>query len=141
MDEIEIEIKLRLSEKWRVNLNWGWYPIDRAINPDPQRIEVFQDRYFAKEADNILREFIEKELGVSQVLVFEEQEGYEKQGIREAELYYTGMEKIITDEKVTFCLYGSHEASFTVGSEEILAELRKKWPEYDRRIYTTPFYE
>jgi hypothetical protein len=141
MDETEIEIKLRLSEKWKVNQNWGWYPIDRSVNPDPQHIEVFKDRYFEKEADLILREYIEKTLGISEVFVFEEQVGYEKQNIREAELYYTGMEKLITDENATFCLYGSHEASFTVGSEKILAELKRKWPKYGERIYTTPFYE
>ena len=141
MDEFEIETKIKLNEKWKVNLNWGWYPINSNANPIPSLIESFQQRYFEAEADQILRKFIFANLGISEVFVFEEGSGYEKSNIFEADLYYSGLEKIVTDANATFCLYGSHESSFTVGSAVILNELNKKWPEYETRIWTTPFFE
>jgi hypothetical protein len=141
MDEFEIGTKIKLNEKWKVNLNWGWFPIDSSTNPLPGSIDTFQQKYFEAEADQLLREAIFTELGISEVIVFEETAGYERSDIWKAELYYTGLEKIVTDENATFCLYGSHESSFTIGSESLLSMLKVKWVNYSKRIWTTPFYD
>ena len=141
MDEFEIELRLKLYEIWNVDLDGVWCPINSGKKPLPKDVQVFQDTYFEEEAENYLVEILKKNFNLEKLVVLKGSSGYEIQNIDEPDWYCVGLEKLITNTNGDFCLYASHESSFTIGSKLILEKLQKVWPEYHKRIWTTPFYE
>lgn len=53
---------------------------------------------------------------------------------------YNGAEGFWTSPTHDWIIYASHEASITVGGW-MLAEVKRIWPEWERHIWTTPFFE
>ncbi len=139
MENLEIEIKIKLSNKYGVDLNFGWYPIINSINPMPEKIEVFQQDYI-EIIDKAIKEIIRKVYNPQVLYTLIELEGMETTNIDSCNFYYDGLERMTTDIEGNFCIYSSHESSLTIGSREILTELKREWRDYDKYKWTTPFY-
>jgi hypothetical protein len=75
--------------------------------------------------------------------VFELREGGGAYEIRLADLdpVYTGDEGFWCSEAMDWVRYASHENSLTVGGEWLIAAVKSAWPEWERHVWTTPFFQ
>ncbi|MCD6052439.1 MAG: hypothetical protein K0Q55_3857, partial [Verrucomicrobia bacterium] len=44
-------------------------------------------------------------------------------------------------EQFDWIIYASHESSVTIGGEWLLPAIKSAWPNWQNRIWTTPFFE
>jgi hypothetical protein len=83
--------------------------------------------------------FIDREIQY----VFEVREGgilgYEMD-LEVFEPYYSGLEGFWTDGKSDWVIYASHESSIAIGGW-LLSEVKDAWPNWQDRIWTSPFFD
>jgi hypothetical protein len=133
---------LRLKDEWRVGPAQFWFPI--AISGDenrPAHTEAFQALAFEEE---LTTETFRKILFDHQVeKAFELRESDDICEIELSQLYpiYTGLEGMWFTSQLDWLVYASHESSVTVGGKWLLPAVKAAWPNWEKRIYTTPFYE
>jgi len=126
-----------------VELVWGlrrreyWYPIAGTGRPD---IEAFQ-------APPLLRTLTPERLAsfmaerdVTRVWELREYGSVYELDASTLEPKYNGEEGFWTSVTLDWIIYASHESSITVGGW-LLEELKRVWPECQRYIWTTPFFE
>lgn len=138
MEDLEINVKIQLNEKWNVSLDWGWIPITHIESSRTDMIEVFDLDAFCREASDIILDYLNYTHPNSKYVLITEDAQFEICSIEEIDFSYGGVEQIITTENADFCIYSSHESSVTVGSKELLDELKKVWSNYNLNIWKFP---
>lgn len=75
--------------------------------------------------------------------LYEHREGGESYelSVSSFEPHYNGLEGFWSDKNLDWIIYASHESSITVGGEWLLNEIKTVWPQWQQRIWTTPFFE
>ncbi len=125
----------------RLRASWGaafpWYPL---TGHKPPSCEVFQARPFGDEIDvRTLRKLI-KGLAVGHVWEVREGPPSFEVDLEACDPFYNGAEAFWFTNTLDWVIYASHESSITVAGGALLAALKKAWPGWHRRIWTTPFY-
>lgn len=130
-------IILKLNELWDCDIPFGWIPIsgDRFVKDT----EIYQSDYFNGEVN--IRGVMKHVYGISDIIEIQEGGLVLHKKISECNFYYDGLEYIYTDRDFRFVLYFSHESSVTVGGRKILDTIHEIWPDYKKRIWTSPFYD
>jgi hypothetical protein len=131
------DLHKRMAAAWGVDRHY-WWPLS---DPRPEYAEGFQSYFFEQEFGYATLQRILTEQGITNAFEFREDgEAYE---IRVAtfEPRYTGLEGFWTSDRFDWILYASHESSITVGGKWLLPAVQAAWPMWERRIWTSPFYE
>ena len=129
------EVWAKLQSAWNIKSGY-WYPL--ADHPEKD-VEAFQDSYFEKEVGfEQLRAMLHSKT-INNVLELRE---YGPEYVIELSAFeplYNGAEGYWCDESLTWIIYASHESSITIGGW-LLEEIKRKWPSWKERIWTTPFF-
>jgi hypothetical protein len=124
-----------LKSKWKISDHY-WYPLSLE---KPESVEAFQDSYFEREVGvGKLREILINH-GVENVWEIREDEIDFELELSIFEPYYNGAEGFWCDSKFDWIIYASHESSITIGGW-LLAEIKNVWSNWEKRIWTTPFF-
>jgi len=121
---------------------WGaegyWWPLHGSR---PPHAEGFQAHFFEHEFGYAALRHILAEHGVTTALEFRENGKAYEVSIATFEPCYTGLEGFWTSGRFDWILYASHEGSITVAGEWLLPAIKAAWPSWNRRVWTSPFYE
>jgi len=123
---------LKLNEKWKCDLQFGWIPI--ASDEIIPNTEIYDSDYFEYYLDQI-KEIIKNTLKVGSLFELREDGQFQKLNISECDFEYDGLEYIYTDKNLSFVLYFSHESSVTVGGKELLDYIHNIWPDYKSHFW------
>lgn len=128
------DLRRRLRETW--GAEGYWYPLAENERKD---VEAFQARYLL-EGDTVvrLREALTQR-GVETVFALREVEPDWEAEVGLMDLEYDS-ETYWFDNSLDWIIYVSHESSITVGGW-LLQVLQGGWPDWRRRVWTTPFYD
>jgi len=129
------EIWGKLKSIWSIKQGY-WYPLAERPEKD---VEAFQDSYFEKEFGfERLRAVLHTRL-VDHVLELREYGPEYEIELSAFEPLYNGAEGYWCDESLNWIIYASHESSMTIGGW-LLEEVKRRWPNWKERIWTTPFF-
>ncbi len=134
------ELILRLENEWEVRSHY-WFPLVVSGDKKPPHTEAFQATYFEEElTHDTLRQIFESH---NITTLFEWREGAMMCEIELAQFhpYYTGLEGFWFTSQLDWLIYASHESSITVGGEWLLLAVQAAWPNWERRVWTSPFYD
>jgi hypothetical protein len=125
------EIRSRIRDRWRVDVNSYWYPL---TSERPADVEAFEAPWLLHEVPTAVLQGILLRRGVSRI--WEVREGGPDYAIDRAlfEPEYNGQEGYWTSEALDWIVYASHESSLTVGGW-LLDEVRSVWPGSVDHIY------
>lgn len=126
----------KLSSRWQID-KWYWFPL--AIEK-PDNVEGFQDSYFEKEVGAEKLQAILRNQGVDKVYEIREYGANYELELSAFEPYYSGAEGFWCDETFDWIIYSSHESSITIGGW-LLPEIKDIWSNWEKRIWTTPFFD
>jgi hypothetical protein len=127
----------RMAATWGVGRHY-WWPLS---DPRPAHAEGFQDWFFEQEFGYATLRRILTEHGVSSVFEFREDGAAYQVRVATFEPCCTGLEGFWTTDRLDWIIYASHEGSVTVGGEWLLPAVQAAWPSWERRVWTSPFYE
>ena len=101
---------------------------------------AFQDKYFEQELGfKSLREILKAHQVDSVWELREYGPEYElESGVLEP--IYNGAEGCWCSEGYEWLIYASHESSVTLGGEWLIDEAIRVWPNWDERIWNSPFF-
>jgi hypothetical protein len=134
-DEESKAVRDKLQSVWQIPEHY-WYPL---LLQKPENVEAFQDNYFEKEVGAEKLQEILCNRGIEKVWeIREDGLDYELE-LSVFEPYYNGAEGFWCDAKFDWIVYASHESSITVGGW-LLAEIKDIWANWEKRIWTTPFF-
>jgi hypothetical protein len=128
----------------RIGSAWGvtgecWYPLTDIAKRD----------VLALQAPHFQRELVDsgklRNLLAAHAVqrVFELREGgsaYELE-LADLEPRYTGDEGYWCSEAMDWIMYASHESSITVGGRWLIKAVEGAWPEWERHVWTSPFFD
>lgn len=122
---------------WRLRRREPWYPLAGARRPD---IEAFQAPCLLRSlTPGRLAAFL-AERGVTRVWELREYGPEYEIDVSAFEPGYDGAEGFWTSADLGWIIYASHESSITVGGW-LLEELKRAWPEFQRHVWRSPFFE
>lgn len=127
----------RVADTWGVGAGY-WHPLAGVPRRD---VLAFQATYFEQDvvAGGRLHAILAAR-GIERVL--ELREGGSAYEILRSDLYpvYTGDEGYWCSDAMDWLLYASHENSLTVGGKWLISAVKAAWPEWERHVWTTPFF-
>ena len=123
---------LRLHEKWKCSLTFGWIPItgDQSF----LNTEIYQSEYLNHYFGEI-KAAIKNIYDLTLLFELREDGQFEVLDIDQCRFTYDGNEYIYSDKELNFLLYFLHEGTTTIGGELLLNEIHKIWPEYSNHIW------
>jgi hypothetical protein len=129
------EIRAKLKTIW--NVDGYWYPlttwkIDNA--------EAFQDSYFEKEFGYEILKDILRNHNVTKIWELREDGIDYEIELSIFEPYYNGSEGFWCDSNYDWLIYASHESSITFAGT-ILDDIQNNWTNWQKRIWTSPFFD
>lgn len=125
-----------VERAWGLRRRQYWYPLAKTHRAD---VEAYQAPYFqaAMNTDRLGKLLAER--GVTRVWELREYGPAYERDASAIEMEYNGAEGFWTSGALDWIIYASHESSITVGGW-MLAEVRKLWPDSERHIWTTPYF-
>ncbi len=129
-------IRSKLEQAWGIGKGY-WYPLSVS---SPANVSAFQDRYFQDELGPEKLRAILAGRGITNLWELREYGPEYELELSGFDPYYNGAEGFWCSEEMDWVIYASHESSVTVGGW-LLAEVKKAWPNWEKRIWTTPFYD
>lgn len=129
-------IREKLETVWQVTEGY-WYPLSGRKRDD---IEIFQDAYFEKEVGTEKLHAIFRNRGVATLWEMREDGIDYELELSVCEPYYNANEGYWCDETFAWIIYASHESSITVGGW-LLPEIKSIWPNWEARVWTSPFFD
>lgn len=123
-----------LRERWKISEGY-WYPLTERSLKD---IEAFQDRYFHDFCSSFALDELLSSHGVTRVWELREYGPEYEQDLSVFDPHYNGAEGYWSSGDLEWIIYASHESSITIGGW-LLREIKKAWPEWKQRIWTSPF--
>ncbi len=130
------DINDKLRQVWSVTEAY-WYPLADRKRED---IEAFQDSYFEKEVGAEKLRTIFRSHGIERIWEIREDGINYEEELSVLEPFYNGNECYWCDATFDWIIYASHESSISVGGW-LLAEVKSVWPNWERRVWTTPFFD
>jgi hypothetical protein len=135
-----------VSQAWQaLSAAWGvsgyWYPLTAAARQD---VLAVQAPYFDRDvgADGLRGAL--RALGTDHVLELREYGPNYRIDLCWFEPTYTGAEGFWCSAEVPlqekWLVYASHESSVTLGGAPLIQKVKDLWPEWERYIWTTPFF-
>jgi hypothetical protein len=127
-----------------LKLAWGidqyWYPIIECARKD---IIAFQDEYFEAEFGyEKLRNILQ---GAYHERIYELREaGAELEYEIDTSVFeptYNGLEGFWFSDKMDWVIYASHENSITIGGTWLIEQIKSVWPNWQKRIWDSPFFD
>ncbi|MCA9051647.1 MAG: hypothetical protein KDA89_23075 [Planctomycetaceae bacterium] len=125
----------RFRDRWQI-ANGNWFPLAECTLTD---VIAFQDRPFNEFASTCTLVESLTSRGVSRVWELRE---YGPEYELDASLFdphYNGAEGYWSSGDLDWIVYASHEGSITIGGW-LLVEIKARWPEWNQRIWTSPFF-
>lgn len=126
-----------VGRAWGLEPGRYWYPLAETDRAD---VEAFQDRPLLQAVAPEWFGAVLSQRGVERVWELREYGPEYELDVLAVEPHYNGAEGVWTSPALDWILYASHESSVTVGGW-MLQELKQTWAEWDRHIWTTPFFE
>jgi hypothetical protein len=126
----------KLKDHWAIS-RWYWYPLSEV---KPTDVEAFQDKYFENEVGTEQIISLLAKGKVTNVFEIGENEVSYEIELSILEPQYCGVESYWFDSSLSWLLYASHESSITIGGW-LLDEVKAIWPNWQNRIWTSPFFD
>jgi hypothetical protein len=128
------DLREKLKSIWKVD--GYWFPLAPW---KPQNTEAFQDKYFEEEFGSEKTRQILHNLGVRKIWEVREREIDHEIELSVVEFGYD-QEAFWFDETFDWLIYASHESSITFAGS-ILPEIKKNWPNWQKRLWDSPFFD
>ena len=126
-----------VERAWGLSRRQHWYPLAET---DRANVEAFQTPYFLRAfAPEQLAALLTKR-GIARVWELREYGPEYELDASPFEPHYNGAEGFWTSPALDWIAYASHESSITVGGW-MLDEVKRAWPEWERHVWTSPFFE
>lgn len=126
-----------VAQTWGLDAGRYWYPLAET---DLDGVEAFQDSHFLKAIPPEWFGTVLSGRGINRVWELREYGPEYELDASALEPHYNGAEGFWTSADLDWLIYASHESSITVGGW-MLDEVKEAWPEWERYIWTTPFFE
>lgn len=129
------QIWTELMKAWDIQDSY-WYPLsDCSID----NVNAFQDKYLREEVGPETVRTLLAEHGIIRVWELREHGPEYEMELTAFDPYYNGAEGYWCSENMDWIIYVSHESSITIGGW-LLGKVKKVWPNWKDRIWTTPFF-
>ena len=126
-----------VERAWGLEPGRYWYPLAETDRAD---VEAFQDRHLFRAVAPEWFGAVLSQREIERVWELREYGPEYEMDASALEPHYNGAEGFWTSPTLDWIIYASHESSVTVGGW-MLQELKQAWPEWERFIWTTPFFE
>jgi len=125
-----------VAAEWDIEPRRYWYPLRETSRAD---VQAFQAPYFRRDVRAERLSTILVERGIDRLWELREYGPEYELEPAALDAYYNGAEGTWSSSACDWLLYASHESSISVGGW-LLDEVKRIWPEWERYVWTTPFF-
>jgi hypothetical protein len=129
------QIWAELKKAWDIQDSY-WYPLSES---SPDNVVAFQDKYLLEEVGAVTLRTLFMKHGITRVWELREYGPEYEMELTDFSPYYNGAEGYWCSQNMDWIIYASHESSITIGGW-LLDEVKRVWPNWKERIWTTPFF-
>jgi hypothetical protein len=116
-----------------------WYPL-RAEPTPSDALALQQDWFYAEMGVEALREALRRH-GVARVWELNESRLDPEYEMDTSLCGFEGIETYWSSHELDWLVYVSHESSITFAGAWLVEEIKRRWPGWERRLYTTYAYD